>query len=111
MVEVRSGGICEGCSARPATDIHHRQYRSRGGSHALDNLLHLCGGEAGMAGGNHSGCHGKAHTKAGHELGWSVHSWDDPAHVPVNYRGREAWLTRWGSAVSTGVDSPEGVPF
>jgi 5-methylcytosine-specific restriction endonuclease McrA len=29
------------CSER-ATNVHHRKYRSRGGTNALDNLAHLC---------------------------------------------------------------------
>lgn len=86
-VEERCGGLCEGCGQRPVTDIHHRKYKSRGGTHDIENLLALCGGAGGMAGGNHSGCHGVAHSTEGHGLGWSVHSWDDPADVPVLYRG------------------------
>lgn len=106
LVEVRSGGVCEGCGQRPATDVHHRKYLSRGGTHKLDNLLHLCGGAAGLPGGNHSGCHGVAHSTAGHEVGWSVHSWDDPAHVLVTYRGVEMWLTLWGSVKEAGREVP-----
>jgi 5-methylcytosine-specific restriction endonuclease McrA len=100
MVELRSDSLCEGCGERPATEIHHRQYRSRGGSHGLENLIHLCGS------GNHSGCHGTAHSAEGHELGWSVHSWDDPRDEPVLYRGTLRWLTAWGSAVDVGPDHP-----
>lgn len=73
-VKERSGGVCEGCGVRPATDVHHRRYRSRGGGHEVSNLLHLCGGESGLAGGNHSGCHGVAHRGAGALVGWSVES-------------------------------------
>jgi hypothetical protein len=98
-VENRSGGICEGCGRRPATDIHHRKYKSRGGTHDVENLFALCGGPGGMAGGNHSGCHGVAHSAEGHELGWSVHSWSDPAVVPVLYRGVMRRLTADGKAV------------
>lgn len=97
MVELRSDNLCEGCGEAAATNIHHRQYLSRGGTHALENLLHLCGS------GNHTGCHGKAHSAAGHELGWSVNSWDEPEHVPVSYRGVDRWLTGWGSAVEVGT--------
>lgn len=79
-VQERSGGVCEGCGRRPAMEMHHRQYRSRGGRHEVVNLLHLCGS------GNHTGCHGTAHTAMGAEAGWSVHSWATPAEVPVNYR-------------------------
>lgn len=96
LVEVRSDGICEGCGTAPATDIHHRKYRSRGGTHRLENLIHLCGA------GNTSGCHGRAHSADGDDTGWSVHSWDDEQHIPVSYRGELRWLTGWGSAVPMG---------
>jgi hypothetical protein len=73
----RSGGICEGCGVSKATEAHHRQYRSRGGSDDLNNALHLCGS------GNHTGCHGIAHTADGEARGWSVRSGFDPAEVPA----------------------------
>ena len=69
-----------------ATEIHHRKFRSRGGTHDPSNLIHLCGF------GNHTGCHGIAHSERGHELGWSVHSWDEPARVPVRYPDGSWWL-------------------
>ncbi|MBB2957002.1 hypothetical protein [Pseudoclavibacter helvolus] len=64
-----------------ATEKHHRKYKGRGGTHDIQNLLHLCGGAGGMFGGNHSGCHGLAHSKDGQDQGLSVASWDDPAAV------------------------------
>lgn len=73
----RSGGICEGCGLEKATEAHHRQYRSRGGSDDLANALHLCGS------GNHTGCHGIAHTAVGEARGWSIRSGYDPAEVPA----------------------------
>jgi hypothetical protein len=76
-VKNRSKGVCEGCGLVPATEIHHRQYRSRGGTDAVSNLLHLCGW------GNHTGCHGVAHTKAGEDKGWSVRSGFIPAERPA----------------------------
>lgn len=79
----RSQGICEGCALRPATDVHHRVYRSRSGLSVPENLLHLCGGVTGLPGGNHSGCHGIAHTLIGEQLGWSVRTGNNPALVPV----------------------------
>ena len=97
LVEERSEGVCEGCGSAPATNLHHRQFLSRGGVHAAWNLIHLCG-----MGNTSGGCHGKAHGGDGEALGWSVHSWDDPQHVPVLYRGVEKWLTGWGSAVDVG---------
>lgn len=89
-VAERSGGVCEGCGVRPASDMHHRKYRSRMGLTTVENLLHLCGGE-GMSGGNHSGCHGDAHTLIGEQLGWSVRSFNDPAEVPVFHKTSGEW--------------------
>jgi hypothetical protein len=73
----RSRGICEGCGLAKATEAHHRQYRSRGGSDDLSNALHLCGW------GNHTGCHGVAHTAEGESRGWSIRSGYIPADVPA----------------------------
>ena len=97
IVIERCGGRCEGCGLRPVSDIHHRKYKSRGGTHDVGNLLALCGGPGGLAGGNHSGCHGVAHSAEGHELGWSVHSWDDPLTTPAMYRGSLRWLDNDGT--------------
>lgn len=95
-VRTRSQGLCEGCGQHPATELHHRRYRSRGGTHEVSNLLHLCGS------GNHTGCHGKAHTGAGEVLGWSVESGiAPPAHYPLTYRGVRALLDDDGN-VHTG---------
>lgn len=87
LVEERSGFLCEGCGEQPATNVHHRQYLSRGGGHELSNLFHCCGV------GNSAGCHGTAHSGEGHELGWSVNSWGDPKLTPVLYRGVLVYLT------------------
>lgn len=73
----RSRGICEGCGGAKATQAHHRQYRSRGGPDTLSNALHLCGS------GNHTGCHGIAHTAKGEALGWSIRSGFDPLEIPA----------------------------
>jgi 5-methylcytosine-specific restriction endonuclease McrA len=100
LVALRSDDVCEGCGKAQATEIHHRQFRSRGGDNSLENLWHVCGW------GNHTGCHGTAHSAEGHELGWSVNSWDNPRDVPVLYRGVLRWLTAWGSAVEVGPDHP-----
>jgi hypothetical protein len=89
LVEERSGFLCEGCGVRQATNIHHRQYLSRGGTHDISNLIHLCG----FGNNQTAGCHGVAHTGEGHELGWSVNSWADPAGVPVLWRGASSFLT------------------
>lgn len=95
-VKDRSGGVCEGCGDRPAQEIHHRKYRSRGGSHDVSNLLHLCGW------GNHTGCHGRAHGTDIPE-GWALPSGRCiPAHEPVLYRGERALLDDNGR-VNTGA--------
>lgn len=104
IVEERCGSVCEGCGKRPVTDVHHRKYKSRGGGHEVSNLLALCGGAGGVPGGNFAGCHGVAHSAEGHELGWSVNSWGDPALTPVLYRGVMSWLTDQGEAVPVGND-------
>ena len=84
-VRERSGGVCEGCGEAPASDVHHRLFRSRGGRDEVTNLLHLCGW------GNHTGCHGEAHTDPERQTdGWSVPSGEKPANRPVLYRG--AWV-------------------
>lgn len=76
----RCGGVCEWCGHARATQLHHRLYRSRGGLGLLVNAAALCGS------GNHTGCHGRAHSKAGEDAGWSVRVGQDPAVVPVLYR-------------------------
>lgn len=88
----RSVGLCEGCELRAATDAHHRLYRSRGGLHLIENLLHLCGS------GNSSGCHGIAHSgKEGEDLGWAIRSGGNALLVPVSYRGKMLRLTSDGN--------------
>lgn len=72
-VSRRSSGICEGCGEE-AQQMHHRQYRSRGGQDVPENLLHLC-----------QKCHGTAHAgDVGVRLGWAVHSWAVPENIPVH---------------------------
>jgi hypothetical protein len=94
-VSLRSGGMCEGCGRRPKTDRHHRLHGADGRLDHVDNLLDLCGGPSGLPGGNHSGCHGDAHSgRVGYLLGWSVRSGHNPADVPVYQRGRDVFTLR-----------------
>lgn len=64
----RSGNLCEGCSLKPATEIHHRRFLSRGGMHNLANLVALC---SGMGNHNDGSCHGDAHQGDTPE-GWAI---------------------------------------
>lgn len=101
----RSGGVCEGCGVRAATENHHRQYKSRGGSHELTNLIHLCGS------GNHTQCHGVAHTGLGEARGWSVRSSFDPADVPVLIRGGWVRLSAVPGAAHERVHEADAIEF
>ena len=75
----RSQLRCEGCGGEGPLQLHHRQYRSRGGQDTVENALALCGL------GNASKCHGRAHSAEGEALGWSVRSRFDPATIPVEH--------------------------
>lgn len=98
-VLTRAGGRCEGCGKSAPLELHHRRFRSRGGEHTVENIVGLCGGDGGMFGGNHSGCHGIAHSSAP-SPGWAVSRWGtDPLHIPfLSHRGL-VFLTRDGRYV------------
>lgn len=90
-VEFRSFGLCEICGEARATQKHHRLYRSHGTLDIVQNLLDVCGS------GNHSGCHGRAHSDPErYANGWAVRSGFDPALKPVLYRGQLMILTADG---------------
>lgn len=55
-----------------------------------------------MSGGNHSGCHGKAHTLLGEQLGWSVLSTNDPTVIPVFHKASQSW-TQNGEPIMVAV--------
>ena len=87
VVGDRAGGRCEAmvfpvCTGG-AEQLHHRQYRSRGGEHTVTNLVFIC-----------KACHDcvHAHPRESAEIGLSVHSGQEPGDVPVHYRGRPAVL-------------------
>lgn len=89
IIKARSGGTCEGCGLTDATEIHHCQFRSRLGPSVAGNALHLCGW------GNHTGCHGIAHSGAKAEaIGWAIRSRHDPLIVPkrISLEGRKTWV-------------------
>lgn len=99
IVNARAQGRCEWCGRREsALQLHHRLFRSRGGSHGPENLLALCGS------GNHSGCHGRAHgasagdTEAALAAGVTIPRGGEPRGVPVMsvIFGLWAWLREDG---------------
>lgn len=84
----RSGGLCELCGKKQATDAHHRQNR-RGQNHTLTNLLHLC-----------RTCHQRVgqHVRYALDQGFAVSQYDEPALREVLYRMRDwVWLGADGS--------------
>ena len=74
-VKKRSGGLCEACGRDGANHMHHRKLRKQGGEHTLENLIHV----------HAVPCHHEihAHPARSYALGLLVHSWDNPADVPV----------------------------
>ena len=94
LVGERSNGMCEAGCGKRATEIHHRRFLSRGGRHNLANLLALCGR------GNHTGCHGVAHSGAAAPPGWAIsrHERRHEEDVPfVDLAGRSWWLDDEGN--------------
>lgn len=89
IVAARSGGICELCGSRPATQIHHRCGRQMGGSreewvNQASNLLHVC-----------DDCHDRVTNTRGRREEVEEHGWlvrrgvTLPVEVPVRlWRGR-----------------------
>ena len=84
----RADSRCEHCGRMAPLELHHRQYLSRGGKHAVSNLVALCGGSGGYPGGNHSGSHGWAHTTIeAEDKGFSIRSGFDPHEVKIELFG------------------------
>ncbi len=90
VVRSRSGGRCEMDCAEPATDWHHRRFRSQGGAWSAENGLHLCSR-------HHQWI--TEHPAKSYTLGWSVRSTVDPAAMPVLRRGVWVWLTEGGGVI------------
>jgi hypothetical protein len=87
----RDGHRCAWCGRYDlALEVHHRAGKGMGGSRTLDhlaNLVALCGW------GNHTGCHGLAHSdrEAASAAGMTVPRSTDPHPIAVTYHdGR--WL-------------------
>ena len=92
LVDLRDQARCVRCGVdlrgRMASR-HHRKLRSRCSGpelHSPSNLILLCGS-------GNTFCHGwvHAHPEQATQLGLMVHSWDNPAQVPVK-TFRDGWI-------------------
>lgn len=79
-VHGRSGGICEYCLSRRATDMHHRVSRGVGGKWHPANIVHLC-----------RFCHGDATNMPAwaYNNGICLRRTQDPGGVPMIQRSGE----------------------
>ena len=92
VVRERSDYTCEamipeaGCEWK-ATDMHHRQMRSQGGQHTVQNIVFLC-----------RPCHHwtHLHPAISYTSGVLVKSTGDPSTTPVKRRGGFIILTEEG---------------
>lgn len=66
--------------------MHHRKKRGQGGLWEPTNIVAVCGDGV-------RGCHGwfEHNPNAAAEGGWHVRPWEDPAEVPVLWRGTD-WV-------------------
>ena len=91
MVKDRADGHCEAANFATCTGfpehLHHRQLRSQGGGHTVENLIAVC-----------SSCHTWFHREVAvaTSQGWIVRSVHEPGEVPMKYRGRTVVLTEDG---------------
>ena len=87
----RSGGKCEAMNFQYCTgqaeQLHHRQLRSQGGEHTVENIIAVCAAD-----------HSRFHREVAEaqSQGWIVRSTQEPAEVPMKYRGRTVVLTEDG---------------
>lgn len=84
LVDARSGGVCEFCGSRRASEHHHRTPRGMGGSsrnpliHRSSAIFHLCGG-----------CHREteAYRTLARDAGLLVRRDKDTTNAPISRRG------------------------
>ena len=95
IVLERDGWSCAGCGApvgQPGTwwSMQHRVARRHRPDNTPVNLVSLCGSAV-------TGCHfiAEQRTAGYHERGLWLHSWEDPAEVPVMYATADGGMTRW----------------
>ena len=93
VVVERAGGTCEimhpdaGCNFQ-AEQVHHRQMRSQGGQHTVENMVHIC----------HL-CHGWVHRNPAYsyDQGWLVKGSSNPSIEPFTRQGLTVFLHSDGS--------------
>lgn len=101
VVRARSGGVCEVCGMRPATDFHHRQNASQSGAWTAENglgvdrLCHIWITE------NPVGARAR---------GWTVWSTEVPAEVAL-WRKADAWVYLNGNGSIAPVLRYTGGPY
>jgi hypothetical protein len=83
----RDEGMCRRCSC-PAADCHHRKPKGMGGTSDTERAFGLAG-LISVCRECHSWIH--AHPEISYEEGWLVHSWQDPADVPLKDPGKERY--------------------
>lgn len=101
VVLLRSEGLCERCTGYGQT-VHHRKKRSHLSKKEMwlpSNCVLLCGDGV-------RGCHGwvEHHPDLAATEGFHVRPWEDPAEIPVLWRGTrlvlltdEGGFKPWGS--------------
>lgn len=84
-VHARAEGLCERCCG-PGHTYHHRKNRSAGLDDTPVNLVLLCGDGVQL-------CHGQVTRKPAlaAKFGWHVKPWENPAEIPVLWRG-STWV-------------------
>lgn len=84
LLAERSGGVCECCDMRRATDASHRKRRTQGGPWCPANLLHAC-----------RSCHlliDDPTQPTPRYCGWHLDRNQDPLTVPVFLPARDRWV-------------------
>ncbi|AEJ94029.1 HNH endonuclease [Mycobacterium phage JuicyJay] len=95
IVRNRADDLCERCGSGGGLTLHHRRNRSqmpKSRHWEVANASYLCGDGT-------RGCHGWAtvNPRAAAKEGWHVKPWEEPADIPVRYRGEWVLLREDGS--------------
>ncbi len=101
----RGDRVCEVCGLRLGTQAHHRRARGMGSTKRPEynqpaNGLWTC-----------NDCHARIESQRSEALtyGWLVRQTDDPAQVPVLYRGTWVYLDDLGNLHDTKPAVKEGI--